>query len=205
MFGKEKNKYPAHVVDQDLSLKQQALIFAWELIKVVVISMVIIIPVRYFLIKPFYVKGASMEPNFHDKQYLIINEISYFLGDPFRGDSVVFRYPLDPKQYFIKRVIGLPGERIVIDNGGVTIYNSIHPQGVALEESYLAPGTITSGEIDLTLSNDSYFLLGDNRTESLDSRAFGPVKRSYIVGKTLFRGWPIDKVGFVTNNLEYNL
>jgi signal peptidase I len=205
MFGKNKNPYPRHVQDVDLSFRQQAVLFVWELFKVVVISLVIIIPVRYFLIKPFYVKGASMEPTFHDRQYLIINELSYFLGDPVRGDSVVFRYPLDPSQYFIKRVVGLPGERVVVSDGQVRIYHQGAADGMILQEPYLAQGVVTGGAVDLTLAAEQYFLLGDNRSESLDSRAFGPVQRHSIVGKTLFRGWPLDKVGFVINNLEYNL
>src|SRR3989344_5652344 len=90
--------------------------YVFELIKVVVISLAIIIPVRYYLIQPFYVKGASMEPNFYDKEYLIIDEISYRFYAPERGDIVVFRYPGDPGQFFIKRVIGLPGESIRIRN-----------------------------------------------------------------------------------------
>ena len=109
----KKNKYPSHL-QEDLSLKRQAVIFVWELFKVLVISLVIIIPIRHFLIKPFYVKGASMEPNFFDKEYLIIDEISYRFNEPARGDSVVFRYPLEPKQFFIKRIIGLPGDRVVL-------------------------------------------------------------------------------------------
>src|SRR3989337_2587689 len=97
--------------------------FAWELFKVVLISIAVIIPIRYFLIQPFYVKGASMEPSFRDHQYLIIDELSYRLDPPQRGDVVVFRYPNDPRQYFIKRVIGLPGERIKIKDNTVYIFN----------------------------------------------------------------------------------
>ena len=199
-----KNKYPKHV-EENLSFGKQALIFSWELFKVVLISLVIIIPVRYFLIKPFYVKGASMEPNFYDKEYLIIDELSYRLGEPQRGDSVVFKYPLDPRQFFIKRIIGMPGERVLITDGIVKIYNQDNPEGRVLYEPYIASGTKTLQDTDIELQNDEYFLLGDNRTASLDSRAFGPVKRKFIVGRTLLRGWPITEFGLITNNLEYNL
>lgn len=199
-----KNKYPKHV-EENLSFGKQALIFSWELFKVVLISLVIIIPVRYFLIKPFYVKGASMEPNFYDKEYLIIDELSYRLGEPQRGDSVVFKYPLDPRQFFIKRIVGMPGERILIMDGIVKIYNQDNPEGRVLYEPYIVPGTKTLQDTDIELQNDEYFLLGDNRTASLDSRAFGPVKSHFIVGRTLLRGWPITEFGLVTNNLEYNL
>src|SRR3989338_3890002 len=115
----KKDKYPKHLVEQELTAGQHVLVFTWEIFKVVVISLAIIIPVRYFLIKPFYVKGASMEPNFHDYEYLIIDELTYRFNEPQRGDVVVFRYPLDRGQFFIKRVVGLPGETITIGNGQV--------------------------------------------------------------------------------------
>lgn len=200
----KKNKYPAYLED-DLSVGKQAVIFVWEIFKVVVISLAIIVPVRYYLIKPFYVKGASMEPTYYDHEYLIINELSYHLGSPVRGDTVVFKYPLDPSQYFIKRVIGMPGETIKIADGYVTIINQANPKGVQLVEHYLEDSVRTMGDVDVTLGPDEYYLLGDNRLASLDSRVFGPVKEEFIVGKTLFRGWPINRIGIVTNNLEYNL
>ena len=169
--------------------------FVVEMVKVALIALVIILPVRYFLIKPFYVNGASMEPNYFDHEYLIIDEISYRLNSPGRGEVVVFHYPLDPKEYFIKRVVGLPGERVVIADGEGTIFNQASPAGVILEEAYLAPEARTAGAEDLTLGPDEFFVLGDNRNASLDSRRFGAIKRQDIVGRTWLRGWPIDRVG----------
>ena len=200
----KKDRLPAHLED-DLPLGKQFLIFGWEVVKVVVISLVIIIPVRTFLIKPFYVKGASMEPNFYDHQYLIIDEISYRFSDPERGDPVVFRFPLDPRQFFIKRVIGLPGEKIGIENGQVTITNSAYPEGIVLEENYLEASTKTIGSVEVQLGEIEYFLLGDNREASLDSRIFGPVSRSFIVGRTFLRGWPLNQFGIINHDLDYNL
>src|SRR3989338_605923 len=198
-----KKRYP-HLED-DLSLGKQILIFGWEIFKVVTISLAIIIPVRYFLIQPFYVKGASMEPNFSDFEYLIINEISYRFNEPQRGEVIVFRYPHDPSQFFIKRVIGLPGEQVVIRDGQVYIKSSTSQELVVLDESaYLSATTKTGGQIDVTLGPDEYYLLGDNRAASLDSRAFGPVSRQSIIGKTLLRGWPIDKVGLF-KSVDYGL
>ncbi len=176
------------------SLLSRALEFAGELLHVVIISLAIIVPVRYFLIQPFYVKGASMEPNFYDHEYLIIDELSYRLNDPQRGEIVVFRYPNDPRQYFIKRIIGLPGERVKVSGGQVWVYNARYPDGKAIDEQpYLGP-LFTGGERDVQLGNDEYFLMGDNRGASLDSRSFGPVPRSFIVGRVWFRGWPPEKV-----------
>lgn len=171
-------------------------VFVFELIKIVVISLVIIIPVRYFLIQPFYVKGASMEPNFYDHEYLIIDEISYRFNEPKRGDIVVFRYPRNPQEYFIKRIIGLPEEGLQIKEGNIAIYNEANPDGFILSEDYLAPGVKTYGlsEDKTGLGKGEYFLLGDNRNSSKDSRSFGPVNRSFITGKVLLRGWPFDRI-----------
>ena len=171
-------------------------LFVWEIVKVVVISLAIILPVRYFLIQPFYVQGASMEPNFEDHQYLVIDEISYRFNSPERGQVIVFRYPRDPQEYFIKRIIGLPGESVQIKDGQVIIYNEAHPSGFALREHYLPAGLKTYSDSDqlVKIGSDEYFVLGDNRNASKDSRYFGPVNKTFVTGKVLFRGWPLNKV-----------
>lgn len=170
-----------------------ALGFLFELIQVAAISLAIIIPVRYFLIQPFYVKGASMEPNFFDHEYLIIDELTYKFGNPNRGDIVVFRYPNDPKQFFIKRVIGLPGETVEISNGHIKIFNDKNPNGFVLPEQEYLDQVFTASTQTVTLKSDEYFVLGDNRIASLDSRYFGPIKRTAIVGRVWLRGWPLDR------------
>lgn len=175
-------------------IKNQLKDFIWETLKVIIISLVIILPVRYFLIQPFYVKGASMEPNFYEHEYLIVDEISYRLNNPQRGDVIVFRYPKDPSQYFIKRVIGLPGETIKLSGGKITIINKDNPQGFILNEDIYLPNINTQGNQDIELAQDEYYVLGDNRASSLDSRFFGPIKRSDIVGRTWIRGWPFNRV-----------
>ena len=170
--------------------------YVFELIKVVVISLAIIIPVRYYLIQPFYVKGASMEPNFYDKEYLIIDEISYRFYAPERGDIVVFKYPRNPEEYFIKRIIGLPGEKVQIKDGFVYVFNKANPDGVKLAEPYLPETDKTYGlnEDVTTLSSTEYYVLGDNRNSSKDSRSFGPVDKSLITGRVLLRGWPFNRI-----------
>ncbi len=176
---------------------KKILAFTWELVKVVVISLVIIIPVRYFLIQPFYVKGASMEPTFYDREYLIIDEIGYRLHPVQRGDIIVFRYPKDPQEYFIKRVIGLPGEKVEIKDGQVYIYNQQYKDGVALDETYLSSTVKTfanTGTESVTLGPNEYYVLGDNRNESKDSRSFGPVDKSFLIGRVMFRGWPVNRI-----------
>jgi signal peptidase I len=185
--------------------------FIFEIVKIVLLAFVIIIPIRVFLFQPFFVQGASMEPNFEDNQYLIINEFGYketsldfsnrTLVDirPFREITrqtpVVFKYPLDTSKYFIKRVIGLPGEKVEIKNGIVRIYNKNNPDGFNLDESgYLGSNVKTNGDIVLTLSDQEYFMMGDNRMYSSDSRTWGPVPKKDIVGKVLLRAWPLDKI-----------
>jgi signal peptidase I len=169
----------------------------WEFLKVIIISLIIILPIRYFIIQPFYVKGASMEPSFHDHEYLIIDEISYRFHSPERGDIVVFRYPENPQEYFIKRIIALPGEKVEVRDGRVFIYNDKYPEGFVLDESaYLADDVRTydaSGEIK-TMRNNEYFVLGDNRTASKDSRSFGAVADSFLTGRVMLRGWPLSQI-----------
>jgi signal peptidase I len=184
--------------------------FLLEIIKVFVLAVVIITPIRIFLFQPFFVQGASMEPNFEDGQYLIINELGYketsvgIGGKQFfevssfkelkRGDVIVFRYPKDPKQYFIKRVIGLPGEKIEIKENRIYIFNQENPDGFILNEiGYLPEKTNTSGDQTKLIGDGEYFVMGDNRSYSHDSRAWGTVGKEFIIGKVLVRAWPIGK------------
>jgi len=162
-------------------------LFVWDITKVVCISLAIILPVRYYLIQPFYVKGASMEPSFYDHEYLIVDELSYRFNPPTRGQVIVFRYPRNPQEYFIKRIIGLPGEQVQIKNGQIYIYNQTQPEGFVLNEDYLPEDLLTynQDESRLTIGEDEYFVLGDNRSASKDSRSFGPVNKSFITGKIL--------------------
>lgn len=166
-----------------------------EFIKVAVLAGVTIAFVRYFLFKPFYVKGASMEPTFLDREYLIIDELSYRMHEPHRGDVIVFHYPNNPKEYFLKRIIGLPGERIKIAEGQVVIYNNEHPEGFLLNESYLPKDLQTDSDpTPRAIGQGQYFVMGDNRPNSFDSRRFGTVDESLIVGRTWLRGWPLSRM-----------
>jgi len=185
--------------------------FVLEIIKIILLAFIIIFPIRVFVFQPFFVQGASMEPNFEDGEYLIVNELGYkktIIGTegkefltikPFknltRQQSIVFRFPLDEKKYFIKRVIGLPGEKVEIKNNQVKIYNQENPDGFALNErEYLASSVRTVGDLVITLDPDEYFVMGDNRMFSSDSRAWGPVKDKDIIGKVLLRAWPLGRI-----------
>lgn len=196
MQPEKKDGFYAYLQDQFAPFKS-FFGFVAEITKIVVISLAIILPIRYFLIQPFYVKGASMEPTFYTHDYLIVNEIGYRFNEPQRGDIVIFKYPKDPKQYFIKRVIGLPGERVVVGDNKVTIYNKEYKNGLELQENYLSPDEITTLNLDIHLQDEEYVVLGDNRDHSLDSRNFGSVPRKNIIGKVWFRGWPFTRFGTI--------
>jgi len=169
--------------------------FFLETIKIVVISFIIIVGIRHYVMQPFFVNGKSMEPNFHDGDYLIVDEISYKFNDPARGDVVVFRYPGNPKEFFIKRIIGLPGEKVEIKDNKIVIFNNEHPNGLVIDESiYLPPNAVITKDYSKELKNDEYYVLGDNRNFSADSRSWGVLKKHFIVGRAVIRAWPFSDV-----------
>lgn len=168
--------------------------FLWETAKIVVLSLAIIVPIRYYLIQPFFVKGSSMVPNFHDKDYILVDKLSYHLDAPQRGDVIVFRYPKDPSEYFIKRVIGLPGETVQVKDNKVTVFNGSHPSGIVLNEPYLASYQRTDGNKVWQLDDNEYFVLGDNRLQSSDSRTWGELNKTFIAGRAWIRLWPFNAI-----------
>lgn len=160
-----------------------------EIIRFSVIALIIVIPVRMFIAQPFIVSGASMEDTFHNNEYLIVDQLSYHVSAPLRGDVVIFRYPRDPSKYFIKRVIGVPGDTITIEKSTVSVVNEAHPQGLVLNEPYvdsMKPGVTIVEE----LGDREYFVMGDNRDESSDSRVWGVLQEENIVGRALLRLFP---------------
>lgn len=170
-----------------------------EFLRLALIAAAIAIPIRYFVAQPFIVRGASMEPNFYDLDYLVIDELSYYFREPERGDVVVFHYPLNPSEYFIKRVVGLPGETVEVRKEGVTIKNADNPQGFELDEPYLPDGLPERVDGTFTLGSDEFVVLGDNRPFSSDSRTWGTLERKYITGRVVFRAWPPAEFGFIPN------
>ena len=176
--------------------------FVFEVVKITVIALLIVLPLRYFLFQPFFVNGQSMEPNFSQNDYLIIDEMSYRLGDPERGDIVVFKYPEDPSKRFIKRVIGLPGETVDVSNGQVII-NGKDGSKVLDETGYLPYNVFTTGNVKISMREDEYFVMGDNRAVSFDSRSWGILPRKNIIGKVFLRVWPFTSL-HEFNTLDYN-
>ncbi|MEI7765010.1 MAG: signal peptidase I [bacterium] len=168
----------------------------WELARFALIAIIIVIPIRMFVAQPFIVSGSSMVPTFQDGQYLVVDELSYLIGSPNRGDVVVFRNPKDTKIFFIKRIIGLPGETVDVksDINEVTITNKENPSGFKLDQSFI----VNTGGIDghMALGANEYFVMGDNRPASSDSRYWGVVPKNLMIGKAFLRLLPINKIAY---------
>lgn len=167
----------------------------FSLLWFIVTVLAIVLPIRFFVAKPFIVSGTSMYPNFDSWHYLIVDEFTYlFLHEPQRGDVVVMKYPLDTSRYFIKRVIGLPGETVHISGSTVSIVNAEHPEGFTLAETYVDPDNVATNEMSVTLRESDYFVMGDNRRASADSRYWGPLPREDIVGRAFVRLFPFTMI-----------
>lgn len=194
LFGRSATEARSEALERALGPVGGAIaVFVLEIVQIAILALAIIIPVRYFLVQPFIVKGASMEPNFHENEYLIIDELSYRFRDPVRGEVVVFHPPGNDEVFYIKRVIGLPGETVEIKDGKIIISNAEFPNGIELDEEYIED--FTSGLQVVTLGPDEFYLLGDNRDESLDSRFIGAIPRDHLTGRVWLRGLPLDKIG----------
>lgn len=170
--------------------------FLIEIIRFTVLALLIVIPIRIFVAQPFIVQGASMEPTFKTGEYLIVDQLSYRFEEPQNGDVIIFRYPKDPSKFFIKRIIGVPGDIVTINRNVVTIKNATHPDGYTLEEPYILdmrPDTVLTE----TLGEHEYFVMGDNRNASSDSRVWGVLRDDLIIGKALVRLLPVSTVGLL--------
>jgi signal peptidase I len=183
--------------------------FWLDAIETVAIAMVIFFAIYYFIAQPHLVKGESMLPNYHDGEYILTSKLFNWWGSIQRGDVVVLKSPDDKSVQFIKRVIGLPGEKIKISNNQITIYNKQNPNGMILHESYISDQIptegrtfIPEGEI-ISIPKDRYIVMGDNRNYSYDSRAWGYLSKDDLVGKAFFVYWPITDFGLV-NHATYS-
>ena len=172
--------------------------FVWETLKIVVLALAIVLPIRYFIFQPFIVKGQSMEPNFQNGNYLIIDEISYRFKEPARGEVVVFKYPYNLSQRYIKRVIGLPGETVEIKNTQVSIFDKGGQEMILEENTYLPETDLTFGNLKLILGEGEFFVMGDNRPSSSDSRYWGVLPGENIIGKVIFRLLPLDEISQIS-------
>lgn len=187
----------------DVMILKQLGAFLLEIIEIIVFAVSIFLFLYLLVLQPHKIKGSSMEPNFHDGEYLLTDKISYRFNEPKRGDVVVFKAPPDYKEEFIKRIVGLPDETISIRD------NRIYINGKIFDENYLPDDIITQNGAflkdgqEITVPENSYFVLGDNRPHSLDSRRFGFINLDKITGKTWFIYWPPTEVGIVKNKATF--
>lgn len=172
-----------------------------EIIQFSIIAILIVVPIRLFVAQPFIVSGDSMVDTFENGQYLIVDQVSYHLGDPSRGDVIIFRYPRDPSKFFIKRIIGVPGDTVKIEDAQVTIINEEHPDGVLLQEDYV-DAMDPAEPFEETLGDREYFVMGDNRNQSSDSRTWGVLQEERIVGRAYLRLFPPQTIEYLPGKAE---
>ena len=171
-----------------------------DILHIILIIVFVVLPIRFWVAKPFVVSGASMYPTFDTGNYLIVDQLTYKFQDPQRGDVVVFKYPNDPSKYFIKRIIGLPNEKIILENKNVYIQKE-NSEKIKLEENYITLDKDTN--LEKQLSNDEYFVMGDNRLQSMDSRYWGPLNKKYITGRAFIRLLPVKVLGLFPGKNYY--
>ena len=173
-----------------------------DLFTLAFLIVVVVIPIRVFVVSPFVVDGESMHPTFENLDYLIIDEILYAFVSPARGEVVVFRYPGNPSIFYIKRIIGLPGETVSIKSGAVTI-TTVSGDTLTLTEPYAVNEDATYTK-NVTLNPGEYFVLGDNRPNSSDSRVWGPLPRKNIIGRVDLRLLPVKELGIFPGRATYS-
>lgn len=172
-----------------------------EIIRFAVLAIIIVVPIRMFIAQPFIVSGASMDTTFENGQYLIVDQLSYYFDDPARGDVIVFRYPRDPSKFFIKRVIGLPGDTVIIEDAEVIIKNELYPNGLILDETYVKSMAVAGPQTEV-LGPREYFVMGDNRDHSSDSRVWGALQKERIVGRAWARLFPPQAIDFLPGKVD---
>ena len=173
-----------------------------EIIRFALLAIIIVVPIRMFIAQPFIVSGASMNTTFENGQYLIVDQLSYYLHEPARGDVVIFRYPRDPSKFFIKRVIGLPGDTLTIEESNVTITNEANPDGYVLDEQYVNSMEVAAPRTEV-MGPREYFVMGDNRNQSSDSRVWGVLQEERIIGRAWLRLFPPTAVDFLPGKVDF--
>jgi len=198
----DSNESPKEVQVETPKGKSSFWSSVWELFRFALIIFAIVIPIRTFVAQPFIVSGSSMLPTFENGEYLIVDEISYRFSEPKREDVVVFRYPNDPTKFFIKRIIGLPNETVDVSGDRVTITNDEHPSGFSLDQEYTQNPSKDGAPKHLQLKSDEYFVMGDNRGASSDSRYWGAVGKDHFMGKVFLRLFPFNRISILPGTLE---
>lgn len=204
--SKAKEKEPNNLKTGNVftSLFKQLVTFFLDFLETIVVALSIFVVVYLFLFQPHEVKGSSMEPSFSNNEYILTDKISYRFSKPKRGEVIIFKSPKNPDVDFIKRIIGLPGEKIMIEKGRVFVNDEIISEPYINPPTNLFPGSKLSEGEEIVIPVDNYFVLGDNRSHSSDSRDFGPINRDSIIGKAFIRYWPISALG-VIKEINYSL
>jgi len=174
--------------------------FFLEILKFGLTAVIIVLPIRLFIAQPFIVSGSSMDPTFADKQYLIVDELSYHFKDPERGEVIVFKYPKDESRYLIKRIVGLPEETVIIEGNTLSVTTK-EGEVLPIPEPYVV-NEGNGNSMTLTLTDDQYFVMGDNRPASSDSRIWGPLPQDDIVGRALIRLLPLSSLDVFPGEAE---
>ena len=199
-ISKTTEETPKEKPNTPLSFIQKFINFILDFLETIVVALSIFVVVYLFLVKPHEVKGSSMEPNFQNNDYILTDKISYKINEPSRGDVVIFKSPKNPEVDYIKRVIGLPGERVKVQNGSVFINDKKLEEPYLKDRTLLFPGSYLQEGVEITVPVNEYFVFGDNRPHSSDSREFGPIPISSIIGKALIRYWPLTKLGPISKS-----
>lgn len=176
--------------------------FILEFVQSIVLALSVFVLIYLFVAQPNQVNGSSMFPNFVDKEYLLTDKISYQLGEPKRGDVVVFKAPstepcAENECEYIKRIIGMPSDMVKVENGHVYLNGSLLAQDFLPPEVVTEAGSFCQEGVEVVVPEGQYLVFGDNRSHSRDGREFGPIERNLILGKAFFRYWPIDKIGLI--------
>lgn len=173
-----------------------------DIIKFALIALLIVVPIRWFVAQPFIVRGASMEPTFLNGEYLIVDQLAYRFEEPARGDVIIMRYPKDPSMFFIKRIIGLPNETVEI-LGSRVVVDRPNAAPLSLDESFIPKERLQSEYGVYELGPDEYFVMGDNRIESSDSRSWGALPKKDVVGRALVRLFPPAKISLFPGKVTF--
>jgi len=168
-----------------------------DIIKFALIALLVVVPIRVFVAQPFIVRGASMEPIFKNGEYLIVDQLTYRFEKPDRGDIIIMRYPKDPDVFFIKRIIGLPGETVEIQGKQIIIRRGLNEPALVLDDSFIDESRIRSEYGTYNLDENEYFVMGDNRIASSDSRVWGALPEEDIVGRAWIRLFPPNRIDFL--------
>lgn len=190
-----------NTINPEIKSKSRLKIFG-ENVLYILVAIGLAMLVQKFIIRPFVVNGASMDPTLATGDYLLIDEVSYKLREPERGDVVVFRAPPEPDKFFIKRLIGLPGDTVSISGSVITITNAEYPKGFVLSEPFITH--ISSNKLEIKIPEDEYFVMGDNRSGSFDSRSWGTLPKANLRGRALLRLLPIKEIDYLPGKVNYN-